>query len=278
MVTGAVWVDMDKDADKDLVVCCEWGGVYVFVNDKGIFTKKVLTDKSGWWNFILPVDVDGDGDLDLIAGNLGLNSRLKASDKQPVKMYFNDFDDNGRKEQVVTYFVNNKEIPFASKDELQRQIPFLKKKFLYAGDFAKSTLEEIFSREKLNSSAILTADYFSSAVLINQGNLNFTIKPLPWEAQLSSYRDAAIINANNDSLPDILLAGNYYDNNIQMGRYDADFGTILLNKGNGQFQCENINGLSVKGQVRHIKKINSGKQEAYILGRNNDSAMVIKFK
>ena len=86
-----------------------------------------------------------------------------------------------------------------------------------------------------------------------------------------------VINANNDSLPDILLVGNFYDNNIQMGRNDADFGTILINKGKGEFTCESINGLQIKGQVRHIKRINIDNQEAYILVRNNDSVMVIKF-
>ena len=96
---------------------------------------------------------------------------------------------------------------------------------------------------------ILTADYFANAMLINNGGLNFTTVPLPWQAQLSSYRDAVIIDANNDELPDILLGGNYYDNNIQMGRYDADFGTVLVNRGNGNFVCENMNGLAIKGQV-----------------------------
>jgi hypothetical protein len=100
---------------------------------------------------------------------------------------------------------------------------------------------------------------------------------MPWQAQLSSYRDAVVVDANNDELPDILLAGNYYDNNIQMGRYDADFGTILVNKGKGKFTCESLNGLQIKGQVRRIKKINIGKREAFILARNNDSTMVISF-
>ena len=101
--------------------------------------------------------------------------------------------------------------------------------------------------------------------------------PLPRLAQLRQCKDAIVVNANNDSLTDILLVGNFYDNNIQMGRNDADFGTILLNKGNGEFTCETINGLQIKGEVRHIKKINIGKQQAFILARNNDSVMVIKF-
>jgi hypothetical protein len=279
MVTNAIWYDIDKDGDKDLLVCSEWGGINVFINDKGKFTKQVITDKQGWWNFMLPVDIDNDGDIDLVACNLGLNSRLKASDKEPVRLYYNDFDDNGKKEQVLTYYVEGKELPFANKDELQKQIPLIKKNFLYAGDFAKASIDEIFTSQKLESSQTLTANYFANAVLINDGKMHFSIQALPWEAQLTPYRDAMVVNANGDNLPDILLVGNYYDNNIQMGRYDADFGTILVNKGNGNFSCEGINGVQVKGQVRHIKKIMLEKnKEAYILARNNDSVMVIRNK
>ncbi|WP_315818597.1 hypothetical protein [Paraflavitalea speifideaquila] len=107
--------------------------------------------------------------------------------------------------------------------------------------------------------------------------MQFTLQPLPWQAQLSSYRDAVVINANNDSLPDILLGGNFYDNNIQMGRYDADMGTILVNRGKGVLEPENINGLPVKGQVRHISKIKIAGKEALVLARNNDSTLVLRF-
>jgi len=278
MVTQALWFDINKDGQKDLIVCCEWGGITAFIKNKNSFTKKELTDKKGWWNFVLPVDINNDGNIDLIAGNLGLNSRLHATDKEPVRLYYNDFDDNGKKEQILTYYLNGKEIPFANKDELQKQMPVIKKKFLYADDFAKSTLEQIFSKEKLQNAQLLTANYFSNAVLINHGNLNFTIEALPWEAQLSSLRDAIVVDANGDNLPDILIAGNYYDNNIQMGRYDADYGTLLINKGNGKFVTENINGLQIKGQVRHIKSININHQPAFILAKNNDSTIIIRFK
>ena len=154
-------------------------------------------------------------------------------------------------------------------------MPVLKKKFLYAEDFAKASLQEIFGADKLKGSELLTADYFSNAVLINNGNLQFEVKAMPWQAQLSPYRDAVLINANNDNLPDILLGGNFYDNNIEMGRYDADYGSILLNMGNGSFEYTTINGLQVKGQVRHIRPITVAKQQAYIIAKNNDSLMVI---
>ncbi|MEO6814027.1 MAG: VCBS repeat-containing protein [Ginsengibacter sp.] len=277
-VTSALWFDIDKDGDKDLILTLEWGGIVAFINNHGTFTKKILTDKKGWWNFVLPVDLNNDGNIDLVAGNLGLNSRLKASEKEPVRMYYNDFDDNGKKEQVLTYYLGGKEIEFANKGELEKQIPIIKKHFLYAQDFAKASPEDIFTKEKLRTADILTADYFSNAILMNDGKLNFSIQPMPWQAQLSPYKDAVVVDANGDNLPDILLVGNYYENNIQMGRYDADFGTILVNKGNGKFEAETLNGLQIKGQVRHIQKINIGKKEAFILARNNDSTMVIQFK
>ncbi|MEP6950726.1 MAG: VCBS repeat-containing protein [Ginsengibacter sp.] len=277
-VKNALWYDLNKDGHKDLILSLEWGGICAFINENGAFKKQMLSDKKGWWNFALPVDINGDGNIDIIAGNEGLNTRLTPSPEEPVRLYFNDFDDNGKKEQVLTYYLEGHEIPFANKDELQKQIPLIKKRFLYAKDFAKASLNEIFSEDKLKTSDVLKVNYFPNSILINNGKLNFTTVPLPWLAQLSPFKDAVVVNANNDSLPDILLVGNFYDNNVQMGRNDADFGTILVNKGNGHFECESINGLQIKGQVKHIKKINIDKQEAYILVRNNDSVMVVKFK
>lgn len=278
MVTCARWFDIDKDGDKDLLLCYEWGGIDAYINNKAGFVRKVISDKKGWWNFILPCDVDNDGNIDLIAGNFGLNSRLKASEKEPVKLYYNDFDDNGKKEQILTYYVNGQEIPFATKQELEKQVPMLKKKFLYAEDFAKSSLNSLLGADKIDRSEKLTANFFSNALLMNKGDLQFETTPLPYEAQLSSYKDATIVDANNDSLPDILMMGNYYDNGIEIGRQDADFGTILINKGQGKFIAETLNGMTIKGQVRHIKPIQINSQKAFVLARNNDSTMVIKFK
>lgn len=278
MVTSAQWFDMDKDGKKDLLLTYEWGGIDAFINNKNSFVKKEITNKKGWWNFLLPCDVDKDGDIDFIAGNFGLNSRLKASDKEPVTMYYNDFDDNGKKEQVVTYFLKGEEIPFNTKQELEKQLPYLKKKFLYAEDFAKSSLTSLLGSDKLNKAGKLTANYFSNAVLINNGNMQFQIKALPFEAQLSSYRDAVAVNANNDSLPDILMMGNFYDNNIEIGRQDGDFGTMLINKGKGNFEYHIINGVKLKGQVRHIKSIQVAGKTAFVIARSKDSLMLIKYK
>jgi hypothetical protein len=138
-------------------------------------------------------------------------------------------------------------------------------------------LNDIFETSKLNSAKKYTANYFSSALLFNQGNLEFTVQALPFEAQLSSIKDAVIVDANHDNLPDILLVGNYYDNNIQMGRYDADYGTVLINKGKGLLEAENINGLVIKGQVRKIKPITFNKRPSFVLAKNNDSTMLIQY-
>lgn len=276
-VTNANWFDLDKDGDKDLLISTEWDGIFVFINHKGTFTKKVLTNKKGWWNFVLPYDINNDGNIDLVCGNLGLNNRLKASDKEPVQLYYNDFDDNDKKEQIVTYFLKGKEIPFANKAELEKQIPGLKKKFLYAQDFAKATLPELFTSEKLKKAVKQNADYFSNSILMNKGDMQFETIAMPWEAQLTCYKAAAIVNADNDELPDILLMGNYYDNNIEMGRYDADFGSLLINKGNGQFEVQTLNSLQIKGAVRNISPIKIGKRNAYIIAINSSKLKVIYF-
>lgn len=281
-VKHAFWQDLDKDGDVDLLLALEWDGIYAFLNDKGQFIKKALTTKKGWWNFAYPVDLDQDGDLDIIAGNLGLNSRLKASEKEPVRLYYNDFDNNGKREQVLTYYVQGKEIPFATKAELEKQIPILKKRFLYAEDFAKASLHELLTKEKLNGAIQLSADYFANSILINTGNLNFEVQALPWEAQLTSFNDALIGNfAGADDAPDIFLGGNFYQNNIQMGMLDADYGTILMNKRGtpkDTFNFVALPGLPVKGQVRRIEYLKIGRNmPMFILARNNDSLKVVAF-
>jgi len=277
LVTHACWCDLNRDGQKDLLLSLEWGGLVAFMNTHGHFVKKMITTKKGWWNFLTSVDIDNDGDMDVVAGNLGLNSRLTASPDQPVRMYYYDFDGNGKKEQLLTYYLNGKQLPFADKSELERQMPSLKKNFLYAKDFAKASLTDLFPIEKLSDADTLTADYFANAIFINDGHGNFTAAALPWQAQLSPYRDAAVADVNSDGLPDILLFGNYYENNIQMGRYDADYGTILLNKGKDSFDVAPLNGLAIKGQVRHILPLTIAGHPSFILARNNDSARIIRF-
>lgn len=276
MVSNATLADINKDGVHELILSYQWGGIDIVYPKSGTWSKATLTDLKGWWNFSTALDIDLDGDLDLIAGNLGLNTRLKSTIKEPIRMYYNDFDDNGSYEQIVSYYLQGKEIPFANKDELQRQIPLIKKKYLYAEDFAKANLEDIFSSTKLKSSTKYEAYHFANTVFMNDGKGNFTATNLPWEAQITSYNTAIACDANGDNLPDVLMMGNFYENNVQMGRYDADYGTLLLNKGKGQFDAMPFNGLVVKGQVRKIKPIHIGNQQNFILAMNTDSLRVIQ--
>ena len=276
MVTDAEIIDMNRDGKKDLVLCYEWGGIEAFLRNGNEFKSTKICTETGWWNFIYPYDIDNDGDVDLIAGNLGLNTKLKASESQPIKIYYNDFDDNGRKEQLLTYYLGGNEIPFATIQELQRQMPPLKKKYLYAEDYAKTEFKDFMDKDKISKSSILSANCFENSVFINDGKANFTRKALPWLAQLSAYNDAIVINANNDDLPDFLLAGNYYDCNVELGRLDADYGTVLINKGKGEFECESLSHVIIDGVSRKILPININQQKAFIVARNNATFKVIK--
>jgi hypothetical protein len=250
----------------------------VYLNNNNQFTKKWMNDAKGWWNFTLPLDANGDGHKDFIVGNTGLNSRLTASTKEPLHMYVNDMDGNGSTEQILTYYLDGKEVVFAGKDDLQRQLPILKKKFLYAEDFAKAGLKDMFPEKAMQEALKLEADEMANVLLLNNGKGKYTMQRLPWMAQLSMYNDAIVVNANGDNLPDVLMVGNFFDNTIQLGRNDADMGLLLINKGKGNFVCENLNGLFIVGESRKIRTITINKRQAFLVARNNGPAMVLAFR
>ena len=231
------------------------------------FEKKSITPKQGWWQFARAIDVDSDGDLDVVAGNFGLNSRLKANERAPVTMYINDFDDNGRIEQVMSYYVGGQEIPFASKILLEKSMPYLKKKFLYAADFAKASISTLLGSDKMKNALKLKADYFGNAVFINDGKLNFRLQELPGEAQFSQYRTATPLGNQ------LLLLGNYYYNNVEIGRQDADLGVLLeYNKAAMKIHLPDID---ISGQVRKIAPIKIASKQAFLLAKNNAALQII---
>jgi hypothetical protein len=232
-----------------------------------------LEKTHGWWNVLTAADFDNDGDMDLIAGNLGLNSKLRASIDKPVSMYVSDFDQNDSTDQILTHFVNDVEYPFHTRDEMTKQMPFLKKKYLSYKKFASSPLSDMFDSKALREAEKYFAYNFASVYIENKGQGKFSVKTLPMPAQFSTVNALLVDDINEDGHADVLLAGNFYHANIQMGRYDAGYGLLLLGDGRGNFRevPAYMSGFSVKGEVRHLRLVELGDESFYLAVRNDDA-------
>jgi hypothetical protein len=217
------------------------------------------------------MDIDGDGDQDLLVGNLGLNSRYRGSEEKPVRMYVHDYDANGRAEQILTYYVQNTETLFPDKREVERQLPYIKKKYVYARDFGKASLSDIFGESIRDKATVWTADYFENAVLINTGKGDFELKALPNALQYAPYM--AVHQLGKTVQEGFLMVGNFHDANIQRGRYDASYGMWMRsNPTTGQLEAQ---PLGWTGQFRKIRAIQIGGKACLVLARNNDFLKVV---
>lgn len=275
-IKDATWADIDHDGDTDLIVVAEWKPVSIFYNNAGklgLQQNKGLEASRGWWNTIATADFDKDGDLDMIAGNLGLNSKLKASAESPVRMYVNDFDKNDSIEQILTHVVNGVEYPFNTRDEMTKQIPSLKKKYLSYQKFSQAKFNDFFSKEIIQSSKLFEANVFESVYIENKGNGSFEVKPLPKVTQMSTVNAFLVEDFTGDGNLDILVGGNFFRSNIQMGRYDASYGQLLVGDGKGNFKSlpSFESGFSVRGEIRNILPVKVRDQVRYMVVRNNDS-------
>jgi len=273
-ITSSTVADLNNDGKNELFVSTEWNGIYWFENTINGLQKNTVTNLQGWWNTIYINDLDNDNDLDIVAGNLGLNNKFNVSEKTPIGLYFDDFDNNGTKEQILTYFVEGKEICFNNHEELLKQIPILKKRYLFAADFAKCSVQDIIGSHS-NKLIKSQANNLGSFLFENDGKNHFSPKELPYQTQLSPIKSILQVNYNNDDLPDLLLAGNYYHNNIQMGRYDADYGCVLLNKGNLQFEYLKVNNKLLNNEIRKLSEIKIKNKSCVLVGINNDAVKVL---
>lgn len=282
MVTDAAWADVDADGDPDLVVVGDWMAIHIFKNEGGSFQlETTIPNSNGWWNRIEPADLDGDGDIDFVVGNWGLNSKFKASPGRPLTMYINDFDNNGKSECIINWYppLDSTAYPFATKMELTTQLPALRKQILKYEDYGNKTYESLFPPDIRSRSIKYHADQLQSAILWNtNGNLEFA--PLPLEAQISPVFGIVADDLDGDGKTDIWLGGNFYALKPQAGRYNASSGVYL--KGNGgrsfTYVSPSITGLDVEGQVRDACVIPVKGSKYLITARNNARALLFRRK
>ncbi len=274
MITDALWTDIDRDDDPDLVMVGDWMPVTVFRNEQGQLiniTKEIGLEKTkGWWNCLEEADLDLDGDPDFVLGNHGLNSRFKCSIDQPIKMYVNDFDRNGKIEHIYTMFNGDKEYPIAQQVDVIRQLPSLKSKYPSFHSYKEQPVSNMFSEEILNTSIVREASNLRSSVLINHEGNRLELKDLPLEAQFSPVYAIMIRDFNKDTKPDILAGGNFYRAKPEAGKYDASYGCLLIGdgKGNFDFMPNRISGLTIKGEIRDFEIIED--EDILIVLKNND--------
>lgn len=272
-VKDMTWIDIDGNGFKDLIVVGHWMPVSIFMNNGKVLKLQKnngLGETHGWWNTLVADDFDNDGDIDLVVGNWGRNSKFKASKEKPVRLYRYDFDANGTIEPVVTHYHKDKETPFASKDELVKQMPFLNKEFLSYRSFAKADIEDLFTAEKLRKAFKKEVYELASCYFINEGNDNFKKRDLPNIAQASPINDIAVEDFDNDGFKDLLIVGNNHEISTQLGRMDASHGVILHNDKKAHFQWAKNQEFNIPGAARNVQKISIKGVDHYIIGINNN--------
>jgi hypothetical protein len=283
MVMDAEWADVNKDGYADLVVAQDWGGIVVFKNERGrkLVKQEMVPGSEGLWGCLKPADIDGDGDMDFIAGNFGLNSKIKASAEFPATLSVNDFDKNGTVEQIISCVTEDgNTYPMVLKGELQRATPAIKQKFIKYKDYANKTVEELYSDDQREGMVLRQITTTESAFLINDGKGNFSLQALPYEAQFSPIRGIEVSDFDHDGKVDILLAGNFFDSLPEWGRFDAMYGLMLKGLGKGKFvaQRSKETGFQTRGQVRKMSIAKSKGGNVVILAKNNDKAQVFQVK
>jgi enediyne biosynthesis protein E4 len=278
MVTNAAWADVTGDGKNDLIITGEWMSthIYTYVNGKIQEVKTNLNSLSGWWQSLCIADMDGDGDNDMMLGNYGDNFYLRPDTANPVKLWMNDFDNNGLPDKVLSRRVNGKDVTVFLKKDFTDAMPAMKKENLRHHDFANKTIQTLFKQDLLKTTTVKTFNYSKSIIAYNEGNGDFSISELPLAVQLSSVNAIICHDINKDGKMDLILGGNSTNCLPQFGRLDATYGLVLINKGNKKFEelPAKESGITVTGMVRDIKVI-PGETKKYLLYLRNDDYPVM---
>ncbi len=282
MVSDASWQDINGNGSPDLLLAGEWMPLTFFLNREGFLkdaTQKAgLEHSSGWWNTLEAGDFDGDGDMDFIAGNLGLNTFLKATKDQPMVMYLKDFNNDGQLDPVIARTVNGKEYPVATRDEILRNFKSLRSLFPNYSDFAGKTVSQIFGDRLKDSIQVKKVYEMRSSLIENLGDGSFRLQPLPKRMQFAPILALTSADFNGDGYQDLLAGGNMHRIRPSLGgRHDASYGWYLKGKGNGTFEAveKDKDGFTVGGEVREIKKIKTGPEDFIILVARNDAKLLL---
>lgn len=275
MITDAVWEDIDNDGKKDLIVVGDWMAPRIFKNTghRLVDFKSNIANLSGFWNAVSCVDLNNDGKKDLVLGNKGTNTTYKATAKNPMRLFVNDFDNNGTIEQITTCTINDRDVPLNLKRELAGQIPSIKKKNLSYADYSKKSFQEIFAKDVVDNSLQKKATIQESIIAINKGNGNFEVKMLPKEVQFSCVNAICTIDVNGDGILDLVLGGNQYEFKPQFARLDSNYGSVLLGNKSGTFSWVpyDQSGFFLKGEIKHIKTIKNKNHAISIIAVRNDN-------
>lgn len=275
MVSDVIWANVDGAAGDELLVVGEWMPLTVFKVENGQFTKQEIANSTGWWNCLQAADFDGDGDLDLVVGNEGLNNRFHATTAEPLQLYAKDFDSNGAIDPVLVEYYEGKPYPVPSRNSLIKQLPILKKKFVRHKVYSTATIDQVFSPSELESATHFKAETLATSYFENTGNGNFKRKDLPEMAQISPTNECILKDFNGDNTIDILLAGNSNSPDVETGRYDAGNGLLLLGDGKGNFMpIEGMeSGFWASKEVRHLAELTLANGKKMVLVANNSDVL-----
>jgi hypothetical protein len=272
MVTSALWSDFDNDGWTDLVLAGEFMPVTFIKNKGGMLEKNgpaTIEKSNGWWNSLVAGDFDNDGDIDYVAGNVGLNNWLKASATEPVCVYAKDFDKNGRIDPVLCHFNNGVEYMVHARDDINAQMTAMKARFRDYTSWATAKFNSAFLKEEIGDALVLRCYTFSSAYIENKGGGKFELHNLPVAAQLSSIYGMQTADIDNDGNLDVVCAGNSFAPEVQSGRNDAQGMLVLKGNGNGSFTVDS-RGFNSSGDNKAISSIQgAGGTRLFLVSSNN---------